>query len=255
MHRAKLLAFSVGLLAMFNGCSQQAPTEPKKLAEVAEEPAAKPIASTTDHAAEAKPAETARRDEAVEQAQLKIVDEVKEAAEPAAAKPADDPAAEPATVPAVELSGEHADLVRVKVGDALPDVELPKTSGGNAKLSSLYGKAATVIVFWKGDRQMALDELADLGPDVVDKFGSRGVEVIGVAVDQQAAEAQSTAEKTAAKFPQLVDADGKAFKQVGSQMLPWTFVLDANGKVVWFDLEYSLSTRRELQQALLATVR
>jgi len=38
-------------------------------------------------------------------------------------------------------------------------------------------------------------------------------------------------------------------------MLPWTFVLDANGKIVWFDLEYSLSTRRELQQALLATVR
>jgi hypothetical protein len=32
-------------------------------------------------------------------------------------------------------------------------------------------------------------------------------------------------------------------------------VLDANGKIVWFDLEYSLATRRELQQALLATVR
>jgi hypothetical protein len=32
-------------------------------------------------------------------------------------------------------------------------------------------------------------------------------------------------------------------------------VLDADGKIVWFDLEYSLTTRRELQQALLATVR
>ena len=112
-----------------------------------------------------------------------------------------------------------------------------------------------IFDYKKGDRQMALDELADLGPDVVEKFGSRGVEVIGVAVNQQAAEAQTTALKAEAKFQQLVDADGKAFEQVGSQMLPWTLVLDADGKIVWFDLEYSHSTRRELQQALLATVR
>ena len=82
------------------------------------------------------------------------------------------------------LSSEHAALCRVKVGDTLPEIELPKVLGGTAKLSALYGKAATVVVFWKGDRQMALDELADLGPDVVQKFGSRGVEVVGVAVER-----------------------------------------------------------------------
>ena len=127
--------------------------------------------------------------------------------------------------------------------------------GGNAVLSALYGKAATVVVFWKGDRQMALDELADLGPDVMQKFGSRGVEVVGIAVSQPAADARSVIQKTAADFPQLLDADGKAFDKVGAKRLPWTIVLDANGNIVWFDLEYSLATRRELQQALLATVR
>lgn len=230
------------------GCSQSAPTEPKKLAEVVDEPAAQPISPPAEKAAEATPAVPVKRDSGVQQAQqLKIVEETKE--------PAADASAEPATVPPVELSSEHAGLVRVKVGEALPDVDLPKVDGGNAKLSSLYGKAATVVVFWKGDRQMALDELADLGPDVVEKFGSRGVEVVGVAVEQPAADAQATAQKTEAKFPQLVDADGKAFERVGLQMLPWTLVLDAHGKIVWFDLEYSHSTRRELQQALLATVR
>jgi peroxiredoxin len=247
MSRVQLVAFAACCFGAAIGCSQSTPNEPKKLAKVIDEPVAEPIAPPVQKAAEPKAGKPAKRDDKVEQAQLKIVDE--------AAEPAKEAAAEPATVPPVELSSEHAELVRVKVGDALPDVELPKTDGGNAKLSSLYGKAATVVVFWKGDRQMALDELADLGPDVVDKFGSRGVEVIGVAVDQPAAEAQSTAQQTEAKFPHLVDADGKVFEQVGSQMLPRTFVLDADGKIVWFDLEYSLSTRRELQQALLATVR
>ena len=83
----------------------------------------------------------------------------------------------------------------------------------------------------------------------------RSVEVVGIAVNQPAADARATIQKTAADFPQLLDADGKAFDKVGSKRLPWTIVLDANGKIVWFDLEYSLATRRELQQALLATVR
>jgi peroxiredoxin len=155
----------------------------------------------------------------------------------------------------VLLTKQHEALCRVKVGDTLPEIELPKVSGGSAKLAALYGKAATVVVFWKGDRQMALDELADLGPDVVEEFGSRGVAVVGVAVNEQPADASSTIQETAANFPQLLDADGKAFDKVGSERLPWTLVLDSDGKIVWLDLEYSLATRRELQQALLATVR
>jgi peroxiredoxin len=163
--------------------------------------------------------------------------------------------AETVEVPPVLLTKQHEALCRVKVGDTLPEIELPKILGGSAKLSALYGKAATVIVFWKGDRQMALDELADLGPDVVQKFGSRGVEVVGIAVSQPADDARAVIQNTAANFPQLLDADGKAFDKVGSERLPWTLVLDANGKIVWLDLEYSLATRRELQQALLATIR
>ena len=161
----------------------------------------------------------------------------------------------PVEVPPVLLTEQHAALCRVKVGDAMPEVELRKVLGGSAKLADLYGKSATVVVFWKGDRQMAVDELADLGPDVVQKLGSRGVEVVGIAVNEPADVAGPTIRKTAADYPQLLDADGKAFAKVGSKKLPWTLVLDANGKIVWFDLEYSLATRRELQQALLATVR
>jgi peroxiredoxin len=249
MPRTNLTAIVALCVLVAVGCSQSSTDEPKKLAEVVGSQAAEPIAKPAEPAAKSanEPVGTVPAESQVAKTAEKanFLEEV----------PAGDEAAVPATVPPVELSKEHAALCRVKVGDALPEVELPQTSGGNAKLSSLYGKSATVIVFWKGDRQMALDELADLGPDVVQKFGSRGVEVVGVAVDQPAADAQSAVQQTAANFPQLVDADGKAFEQVGSQMLPWTLVLDADGKIVWFDLEYSLSTRRELQQALLATVR
>lgn len=219
------------------GCGQSATKEPKALDKVVDEPLAEPLPKAETAATPAPPKPTV---EPVEQAAFQ-----EEAGD----------AAGPATVPTVELSKQHAALARAKVGDSLPEIELPKVLGGTAKLSALYGKSATVVVFWKGDRQMALDLLGDLGPDVIQKFGSRGVEVVGVAVNEETGDARSTVQKTAANFPQLLDADGKAFEKVGAEMLPWTFVLDANGKIVYFDLEYSLATRRELQQALLATVR
>jgi peroxiredoxin len=222
--------------AAFVGCGQTPTNEPKKLDAIVNEKPAEPLPPEKPIANDPTPA---------------IERPVKQAAFAEAAEHS----AEPATVPPVLLTKQHEALCRVKVGDKLPEIELPKVLGGNAKLSALYGKAATVVVFWKGDRQMALDELADLGPDVVQKFGPRGVDVVGIAVSESTGDVQSVVEKTAASFPQLLDADGKAFDKVGSQKFPWTLVLDANGKIIYFDLEYSLATRRELQQALLATVR
>jgi len=161
----------------------------------------------------------------------------------------------PANVPTVLLTRQHEALCRVKVGDPLPDAELPNLAGGKARLSDLRGKAATVVVFWKSDRRMTWDQLADLGPDVVQPFGPKGVAVVGIAVQEPAARARDIVRSTGAEFPQLLDADGKAFAQVGAERLPWSLVLDPSGKIVWFDLEYSHATRRELQQALLALTR
>lgn len=224
-------------LLLLASCSQAPTNEPTKLESVVGDEPAEPLPQPERAAVSPAPAGA------------------KPVAQAAFQEAANPDATEPAQVPPVELTSDHAALCRVKVGDSLPEIELPKVAGGNAKLSGLYGKAATVVVFWKGDRQMALDELADLGPDVVDKFGSRGVEVVGVAVSDPADAVGSALAKSAAKFPNLRDADGKAFDKVGSEKFPWTLVLDSNGKIVWFDLEYSLATRRELQQALLATVR
>ena len=44
--------------------------------------------------------------------------------------------------------------------------------------------------------------------------------------------------------------DGAALAQIGSVALPRLYVLDPTGNIVWFDIEYSESTRRELAQTL-----
>jgi peroxiredoxin len=159
-------------------------------------------------------------------------------------------------VPAVVLSKGHQALCKVKVGDAMPKISLPSVEGGAAtELSSLAGKKATVVVFWSGDRRMAREQLADIVPEVVQPFSKLGVSVVGIAVGMQAADAQAALSEAGAAnpgFKNLLDVDGKAFALVGTEKLPRTYLLDPEGKILWFDIEYSLGTRRELQQALRA---
>jgi len=160
----------------------------------------------------------------------------------------------PPKVPPVALSKAHEALCKVKVGDHFPDVSLPALDGAAAELSSLFGKGATVVVLWKGDRRMSREQLADIGPDIVEPFGKAGVAVIGIATGAPANEAESALKAAGASFANLVDVDSKVFAQLGSEKLPRTYLLDPQGKILWFDIEYSLGTRRELSEALRATV-
>jgi peroxiredoxin len=161
-------------------------------------------------------------------------------------------AGEPATIPPVLLTDSHEALCRVGVGDTMPEMELRQLGGRRTKLADLYGPKATVVVFWKTDRRMALTELADLGPDVVEPYKSAGVAVVGIAVGESSNQARSAVRQAEAGFPNLLDADGAAFAKVGSEKLPRTYLLDPAGKVLWFDIEYSPATRRELAQSLAA---
>jgi peroxiredoxin len=157
----------------------------------------------------------------------------------------------PAKVPGVVLSMREDALCKLKVGQPMPTIELPSPSGsGNSKLSDMLGKKATVVVFWRGNNRMTTEELSDLGPDVLDRYGKNGVEVVGIAVETKLAEAKEALDKIGAKFPNLLDEDGNAFALVGKDALPRTFVLDSAGKIVWFDISYTLATRRELRETL-----
>ena len=160
----------------------------------------------------------------------------------------------PAAMPRVQMSKADEAVCKVKVGDRMPVMVLSKLGddSNKTKLSDLYGKKGTVVVFWKGDRRMSQQQLADVGREIVEPFNKTGLAVVGVAVDKSTKDAENALKKANAKIPNLHDADGKAFAKIGTGRFPRTYVLDPSGKILWFDIEYSLATRRELHQALEA---
>lgn len=157
-----------------------------------------------------------------------------------------------AGVPPVLLSAAETDLCKLTVGDELPVIELPKYGGGDGELAKLLGERATIVLFWTPDQWMARTALGDIQRDIADDAEDRGVAVIGVIVGGQADAVQTELEKSGANFTQLVDAEGQTLARCGSPTLPRVYVLTADKKIVWFDIEYSETTRRELQATLAA---
>ncbi len=153
-------------------------------------------------------------------------------------------------LPKVLLSNGQAATCLVKVGDPMPPITLPDLAGKQQSLAQLLGENLTVVVFWRGDNPYSVAELADLESDVVKRFGSRGVRVVAINEHDEPDQVREAAHKLGLKFPVLLDTDGHALAEVATRKLPRTYLLDASGKIVWFDMDYSRSTWRELRQAI-----
>ena len=156
----------------------------------------------------------------------------------------------PLEMPKVLLTEGESKSSLVKVGDTMPDLSLPDLKGRQQQLSKLFGPKLTVVVFWNSNGPYAVEEIGDLGPVVAERFASHGVAIVGIAEQSPAAAANATVERAGADFINLIDVNGKGFEQVATAELPRTYLLDVDGKVLWFDLEYSRSTRRDLLRAI-----
>ncbi len=153
-------------------------------------------------------------------------------------------------MPKVHLTQALSEKCRVQVGDSLPEVQLADLAGKEQSLSKLLGEKLTVVVFWNGQRASALEELADLGPLVLDRFGRDGVAVVAINSGDEPQLASELVAQAKAQCVNLTDRDGQALAQFTALKAPHTYLVDASGKVLWFDVEYSRTTRRDLGQAI-----
>ncbi len=153
--------------------------------------------------------------------------------------------------PKVVLSSGHQALCVVGVGDTMPPLTLPDIGGLSQPLTDLLGPKLTVVLFWRLDRPYAREQFERLEREVVGPFAGFGVNTVAINTGDPPAAVQAAGQQAGATFPSLIDADGAALATVGTNKLPRTYLLDAAGQILWFDLEYSESTRRQLKNAIL----
>jgi len=155
-----------------------------------------------------------------------------------------------ATPPKVVTTEDHRKTSLVHVGDVMPDLALSDLQGNPTSLSSEMGEGLTVVLFWTTELDMALEQFHRLGVELAFPFQAHGVRVIAVNVGAPLELVKSKLPQADPGFVPLVDSDGTAFAKVATRILPRTYVLTSDRRVLWFDLEYSRPMRRELNRAL-----
>ncbi len=159
-------------------------------------------------------------------------------------------------IPPVLLTNQHRQMCRVVVGDPFPPLELQPVAGGEAvALLDREGQAATVIALFDVPSPASITMLEDLGQRIAPQYSKRGVEIKAIAVQSDAQLISWLLTRTTFELPTFSDPTAAGFAQLGEKILPRVYVLDASGKVVWFDLDYSQATERELRATLDALTR
>jgi hypothetical protein len=153
--------------------------------------------------------------------------------------------------PEVVLSNQHLETCRVKLGEQFPDLALSTFDGAPATLQSQLGERLTVVVFWSARQPMSIEQLRGLRKEVSKQYRDAGVGLVTIHVGNDDAAPQIISSTDAQGAVHLRDVDGQAFAQVATDLLPRIYLLRADRSVVWFDLEHTRSTSRELRNAML----
>ena len=187
--------------------------------------------------------------------------------------------AAPTTIPQVQLPQALKDTCLVAVGDTLPTGEVLTIDGEKKAVADLLGKKGTVVFFWgvggsEIAEKMAVQALADLDGGAPAAYGGQGLGVISItpnAPPEEAKEERGAVDNVSAtivsrmemskrvkellgtlkiSYPILLDPGGTYFAKVATAKLPRVYVLDAAGKIAWFDVGFSESSREDLKRTL-----
>ena len=140
----------------------------------------------------------------------------------------------------------------------MPEAELSDLAGKPHALGSLYGSKLTVVCFLTigtthRSQLVASAVLQDLIKEVAEPFGEKGVRVIAIDVGDTVEHVKQHVSDAGVAFPVLCDPKGKFFAKIAKdRKMPRTFLLDARGKILWFDVEYSRSAREDLVQGIVS---
>ena len=125
-------------------------------------------------------------------------------------------------------------------GQVAPDFELASLEGKNVKLSDFRGKAV-LLNFWATWCEPCKVEMPWF-VELQKEYGPQGFQIVGVAMDDASTDdIAKFAKDMGVNYPILVGKEAVGLSYGGVNVLPTTFFLDRNGKVL--AREFGLQSR------------
>ena len=130
----------------------------------------------------------------------------------------------------------------MRVGDEVPDFELPDQDGTPRRLSTLLAGGPVVLFFYPAAMTSGCTKEACHFRDLASEFAGAGVQRVGISRDDVAKQKQF-ADKHSFDYPLLADVDGsvaeifgvkrgKIGERLGAPVKRWTFAIGTDRRVV-----------------------
>ena len=120
------------------------------------------------------------------------------------------------------------------VGRMAPDFTLPDLSGRPVSLEAFRGKQVVQIVGWATWCPPCRREIPRL-VDAYEKHHPSGFEILAITgpSGQDLQQVQAFARQAGLPYPVLIDEGNRVLERYGVYFLPYTCLLDRNGKIVY----------------------
>ena len=119
---------------------------------------------------------------------------------------------------------------------AAPDFTLNAMGGPNLRLKEQRGRVV-MVNFWATWCAPCRQEMPHLNR-LYEKYRGAGFVLLGVNVDDDAAQAAGVASKLGVKFPVLPDSDKRVSRQYDLSAMPSTVLIDRDGRVRYLHRGY-----------------
>jgi hypothetical protein len=159
----------------------------------------------------------------------------------------------PGALPTIAFTAAHRATCKLFVGDTLPSLDGTTDITGTLPLPIPKNTRYSVYAFVQPGDAETLELMSDLGPLLTQKYGSRGVNAVVVFVGEPDEAAKSFAQEHKNDFATIVSSDGAELSKITDNpqgLMPRIFLIDSEWRILWFDIEYSRTTRRDLDAAL-----
>ncbi len=135
----------------------------------------------------------------------------------------------------------------VEVGQPAPDFDLPGKNGA-IRLDAYKGKAVYLDFWasWCGPCKQSFPWMNDMQ----DRYGAKGLRVVGINVDQKAADAAAFLSETPARFDVAFDAAGKTPRAFSIKGMPTSVLIGPDGKVLMVHAGFKDESRAELESQI-----
>jgi thiol-disulfide isomerase/thioredoxin len=140
----------------------------------------------------------------------------------------------------------------VAPGETAPVFALPTAANETVSLDKLRGRVVYVD-FWASWCAPCRRSFPWMN-EMQQKYGARGLTVVGVNVDKRRPDAERFLQQTPASFTVVYDEAGKSPEAYGVKGMPSSYLIDAAGKVVAVESGFRDEQKAALEERIRALV-